>query len=88
MVCMYIVPRDFTYTYTVNTAGFASTQLNLFRHLHNWWDWYRTGWYHQVSRKKWVIKKTIKQVAAFWLRILPSKSGWVGKAMARRKKGV
>ena len=88
MVCMYILPRYFNYTYTVQNAGFTSALLDLSRHLHNWWDWYRTGWYHQGSRKKWGIKKTIKQAAAFWLRILPSKSGWLGKALARRKKGA
>lgn len=41
-----------------------------------------------TSKKLWTVKTTLKQACAFWLRILPSKSGWVGRAMARRKKGA
>lgn len=85
MVCMYIVPRNFNYIYTFQNDVFKYAMLNITRQLDNWWDWYRTGRYHQVSRKKWVIKKTTKQVMAYWRRCLPAKSGWVGKAMARRK---
>lgn len=50
-----------------------------------WWDWFRTGAFMQESRKKWAVKQTIKPILAYWRKMLPAKSGWVGPAMARRK---
>lgn len=56
-----------------------------FDHYINWWDWFRTGAKQQISRKKKVFKKLYFVSKNYWLRILPSKSGWVGKAMKRKK---
>jgi hypothetical protein len=54
-------------------------------HRFNWWDWFRTGFRFQESRKKWTRKISMKYFRVFWRRNLPHKSGWVGKAMARKK---
>jgi hypothetical protein len=58
---------------------------NKFDHYNKWWDWFRTGSFQQSCKKKKTIKYNSKSNKIYWRRILPHKSGWVGKALQRRK---
>jgi hypothetical protein len=56
-----------------------------FPHYNNWWDWFRTGSTKQKSKKKKGLKNNFHPPKLFWRRILPAKSGYIGKALKRRK---
>lgn len=57
----------------------------LLRDWNKWWDWFRTGYRQQFSRKKKGIKRINFICKNYWRKILPSKSGWVGKVMLKKK---
>lgn len=56
-----------------------------FDHYLKWWDWFRTGAFQQPCKKKKTIKYNSKCNRNYWRKMLPPKSGWVGKALQRRK---
>jgi hypothetical protein len=83
----YIVLDSLTYVDPYHDFDYKTYELlrTPFDHYINWWDWKRTGKLQQISRKKKIFKHQFFCKNNFWRKILPSKSGYIGKEMKRRK---
>jgi hypothetical protein len=87
MFSTYYEKEYFMYEPTGNNSSMYQLLVYKQFNVRRWWAWFRDGFLFQPRRKKLVNKQTKKSIKSFWLRILPSKSGWVGKVMARKKRG-